>query len=260
MANIPQSKWFDLTGKVAIVTGAGAGIGAASARALARAGAAVVVSDRGLDAAKAVADGLVEEGCKAIAVECDVFKDEQLVGVVDAAVREFGGLNILVNNVGGGGAGKENVLTLSDDDVDWAYTINLFHVIRLIQLGAPHMTASGYGSIVNISSMSSVTTQKHSFLYGSAKAALNQMTKYLAVDLGPEIRVNVVAPGAIKTDALASVLTPEIEQSMLKDTPMGRLGLADDIAGGVLYFAAPVSEWVSGQLLFINGGGEQTLE
>lgn len=260
MNEVPQREWFSLHGQVAAVTGAGAGIGEASARALARAGAAVVVSDRTLEGAQTVAESLVLEGCRAIAVECDVFKDEQLVNLVDQAVAQFGGLNILVNNVGGGGGGKENVLEESLDDIQWAFQFNLFHIMRLIQLAAPHMQRAGTGSIVNISSMSSVTTQKHSFLYGSAKAAMNQMTKYLAVDLGPEIRVNAVAPGAIKTAALASVLTPEAEQTMLANTPMGRLGEPDDIAAAVLYFAAPASRWVSGQILFVNGGGEQTLD
>ena len=96
--------------------------------------------------------------------------------------------------------------------------------------------------------------------YASSKAAVNHMTRNLAFDYGPEIRVNAIGPGAIKTDALASVLTNKIERKMLEHTPLGRLGEADDIAGAVLYFAAPISEWVSGQVIFVNGGGNQTLE
>ena len=88
---------------------------------------------------------------------------------------------------------------------------------------------------------------------------MNQMTKYLAMDFGPEVRVNVVGPGAIKTDALATVLTPEMEKAMLKNTPLDRLGHPDDIAGAVLYFCSPASKWVSGQLLFVNGGGMYNL-
>ncbi|HKM44868.1 MAG TPA: SDR family oxidoreductase [Dysgonamonadaceae bacterium] len=96
--------------------------------------------------------------------------------------------------------------------------------------------------------------------YASSKAAINHMTRNLAFDYGPEIRINAIGPGAIKTDALASVLTDDIEEKMLKHTPLGRLGEPDDIAGAVLYFASPISKWVSGQVIFVNGGGNQTLE
>jgi 7-alpha-hydroxysteroid dehydrogenase len=97
--------------------------------------------------------------------------------------------------------------------------------------------------------------------YASAKAAVNHMTANLAHDYGPMgIRINAVGPGATKTKALESVLTPEIEERMLKNTPIKRLGLPEDIAKAVLFFAAPISEWISGQVLFVNGGGVQTLD
>lgn len=131
---------------------------------------------------------------------------------------------------------------------------------RLCQLVAPHMKKAGYGSIINISSMASVDTSPNASAYGSSKAAINHMTRNLAFDYGPEIRINAIGPGAIKTDTLATVLTLEIEKTMLTHTPLGRLGEADDIAGAVLYFASPISKWVSGQVLFVNGGGSQTLE
>lgn len=96
--------------------------------------------------------------------------------------------------------------------------------------------------------------------YAASKAAVNHMAANLALDFGPEVRINAVGPGATRTAALESVLTPEIEKKMLAHTPIKRLGEADDIAGAMLYFASPVSEWMSGQTLFVNGGGEQTLE
>lgn len=108
--------------------------------------------------------------------------------------------------------------------------------------------------------MASVDTSPNASAYGSSKAAINHMTRNLAFDYGPEIRINAIGPGAIKTDTLATVLTLEIEKTMLTHTPLGRLGEADDIAGAVLYFASPISKWVSGQVLFVNGGGSQTLE
>ena len=96
--------------------------------------------------------------------------------------------------------------------------------------------------------------------YASSKAAVNQMVANLAHDFGPEVRINAVGPGATRTAALESVLTPEIEEKMLAHTPIKRLGTAEDIAGAMLYLASPISEWVSGQTIFVNGGGEQTLE
>ncbi len=127
MDELRQGDWFSLKGQVAVVTGAGAGIGEASARALARAGAAVVVSDRTLETALAVAEGLVLEGCRAVAVEADVFKDEHLVNLVDTAVNQFGGMNILVNNVGGGG--KDTFVETTDDDWAAAFDLTLWPAI-----------------------------------------------------------------------------------------------------------------------------------
>ena len=109
--------------------------------------------------------------------------------------------------------------------------------------------------------MSSVNRSPNMSAYAASKAAMNHMTANLAMDYGGnKIRVNAVGPGATKTAALASVLTPEIETKMLAHTPIKRLGEVDDIAGAVLYFAAPVSQWVSGQVIFVNGGGVQTLD
>ena len=169
-------------------------------------------------------------------------------------------INILVNNAGGGGAGRESPEHLSVEQFARTFQLNVFSGWRLSQLCAPYMKQAGLGSIINISSMSSINKSPAISAYASSKAAINHMTANLAFDYGPEIRINAVGPGAIRTDALASVLTPEIEKRMLAHTPLQRLGEADDIAGAVLYFAAPISKWVSGQVLFVNGGGVQTLD
>jgi 7-alpha-hydroxysteroid dehydrogenase len=253
-------QFFSLSGKVAIVTGGGNGIGKACSLMLANAGASVAVSDLKVDDAKKVADEIKSKGGKAIAVACNVTEDAELVNLVDQTIKNFGKINFLVNNAGGGGGGRENPFKITVEDFAWRFKLNVFSAWRLSQLCVPHMKKEGNGSIVNISSMSSIMASHNMSAYGSAKAAMNQMTKYLAMDFGPEVRVNVVGPGAIKTDALASVLTPEMEKAMLKNTPLNRLGVPDDIAGAVLYFCAPISQWVSGQLLFVNGGGIQSLE
>lgn len=255
------NKLFDLKEKVAVVTGGGDGIGKGCCEILAEAGARVVISDLNIDKAQLVADEIKSKGGRAIAAECNVLKDEDLVNLVDRAVKEFGTVNILVNNAGGGGGGRENPFKIDREYFEKIFNFNVFSAWRLCQLTVPHMAKSGYGSIINITSMSSVNKSPDMSVYASSKAALNHLVANLAYDFGSMgVRINNVGPGATVTNALQSILTPEIEQRMLQHTPIKRLGKVSDIAGAVLYFAAPVSEWVSGQVLFVNGGGIQTLD
>lgn len=255
------SHLFDLSGKVAIVTGGGNGIGKAACIMLSRAGAAVTVSDLKLEDAQNVANEIIAEGGSAIAAACNVTVDEDLVKIVDETIKAFGKVNVLVNNAGGGGGGRENPSKITVDDFAWRFKLNVFSAWRLSQLCVPYMEKDGYGSIINITSMSSINRSPNMSAYAASKAAMNHMTANLAMDFGGgKIRVNAVGPGATKTAALASVLTPEIETKMLAHTPIKRLGEVDDIAGAILYFAAPISEWVSGETLFVNGGGVQTLD
>lgn len=252
---------FDLSGKIAIVTGGGNGIGKGCREILAEAGASVVVADLNKEAADKVADGIKAAGGQALSVECNVLQDEDLVRLVDVTVEKFGTINILVNNVGAGGGVNESPLNVDLEYFKKIFSLNLFSVWRLCQLVVPYMSEAGYGSIVNITSMSSINKSPGINAYASSKAALNHLAANLAHDFGPmNIRINNVGPGATRTGALESVLTPDIEAKMLQGTPIRRLGEVTDIAGAVLYFTAPVSEWVSGQILFVNGGGVQTLD
>lgn len=251
---------FDLKGKTAIVTGGANGIGKAAAIILAKAGANISIGDFNLADAEKTAKEIEKLGVKAIAIECNVLKDEDLVNLIDQTVEKLGGIQILINNAGGGGGGRENPFKISVDDIKRDFELNVFSGWRLCQLAVPHMKKTGYGSIVFTTSMSSINKSPNMSGYGGSKAAVNHMVANLAHDFGPEVRINAVGPGATRTAALESVLTPEIEKVMLAHTPIKRLGEAEDIAGAILYFASPISEWVSGQTIFVNGGGEQTLE
>jgi 7-alpha-hydroxysteroid dehydrogenase len=249
---------FRLDGDVAIVTGAAAGIGRGIALLFADSGASVVVTDLKSEGAQAVAAEINKRGGKAIGLECNVTREEHLAATVDAAVKTFGKLTILINNAGGGGP---KPFDMPMGDFEWAYQLNVFSLFRLTQLAAPHMKAAGGGAVLNISSMAGENKNIRMASYGSSKAAVNHLTRNIAFDLGPMgIRVNCIAPGAIKTDALATVLTPDIEKAMLKHTPLGRLGEAEDIANAALFLCSPASSWVSGQVLTVSGGGVQELD
>ncbi|MFM6063310.1 MAG: 7-alpha-hydroxysteroid dehydrogenase, partial [Microcystis panniformis] len=209
---------FKLDGQVAIVTGAGAGIGRGIAELFAQAGAAVVVSDLKEDTAAIVADGIKEKGGRAIAVACDVTNEQALENLVKSTLDAFGKITLLVNNAGGGGP---KPFDMPMDTFIWAYKINVFSAFHLCQLCVPYMEAAGGGAILNISSMSAENKNINMASYSSSKAAVSHLTRNIAFDLGPKgIRVNAIAPGAIKTDALAKVLTPDIEKVMLKHTPL----------------------------------------
>ena len=249
---------FRLDGDVAIVTGAADGIGRGIAETFARAGAAVVVTDLNKDGAEAVAKGIVDSGGQAIGLECNVTDEAHRQTVIDATLKSFGKITLLANNAGGGGP---KPFDMPMKDFEWAFELNVFAMFRFMQMVAPHMEQAGGGAVINISSMAGENKNIHMASYSSSKAAVNHLTRNVAFDLGPKgIRVNAIAPGAIKTHALAKVLTPQIEAAMLKHTPLGRLGQTQDIANAALFLCSPAAAWVSGQVLTVSGGGTQELD
>jgi 7-alpha-hydroxysteroid dehydrogenase len=249
---------FTRKDQVAIVTGGGAGIGRAIAGTFAAAGAAVAVSDLKAEAAEAVADRIRAEGGRAIGLACDVTDEGAREALVNETVAAFGKVSILVNNAGGGGP---KPFDMPLETFVRAYELNVFSLFRLTQLCAPHLEAAGGGAVLNVSSMAGENRNVRMSSYASSKAAVNHLTRNLAFDLGPMgIRVNAIAPGAIRTDALATVLTPEIEKAMLRHTPLGRLGEPSDIANAALFLCSPAAGWISGQVLTVSGGGSQELD
>lgn len=249
---------FSLEGQVAVVTGGGAGIGRGISEAFAEAGASVVVSDLNQETAQTVADGIVQAGGKAVAIACNVTDEADREKLVAETLKAFGGINILVNNAGGGGP---KPFDMPMKDFIWAYELNVFATFRLCQLCSEHIEKAGGGAILNITSMSAENKNVRMASYSSSKAAVSHLTRNIAFDLGPKnIRVNAIAPGAIKTAALMKVLTPDIEKTMLKHTPLGRLGEPADIASAALFLCCPASRWVSGQILTVSGGGVQELD
>lgn len=253
-----DSRHFRLDGAVALVTGAGAGIGRAIAETFAGAGAAVGVTDLDEEAAVTVAAGIVDQGGRAFGASCNVMAEEDLAAAVDRTVAEFGKLTILVNNAGGGGP---KPFDMPMADMRRAFELNLFSVFRLCQLSAPHMEAAGGGAILNVTSMAAENRNRRMAAYASSKAAESHLTRNIAHDLGEKnIRVNAIAPGATRTHALESILTPEIERAMLARTPLKRLGEPRDMAYAALFLCSPAASWISGQILTISGGGVQELD
>lgn len=247
---------FRLDGKVAIVTGAGRGIGAASALALAGAGADVVIASRTAEQLEAIAAEIRSGGRRAVVVPCDVNDDTAVAGIVDRAVEELGRVDIVVNNAGG--TMPRPFLDTSPGFLERSFHFNVTSAFVLTKAATPHLLASGAGSVVNISSAIGRLRDRGFVAYGTAKAALTHMTRLLAADLAPKIRVNAIAVGSVATSALEVVLdNPEIHDEMVRRTPLKRLGQPEDIAACVLYLASPAAGFVTGKLMEVDGGLEE---
>jgi 7-alpha-hydroxysteroid dehydrogenase len=244
---------FRLTDKVAIVTGAGRGIGRGIAEAFAEVGAHVVCAARTTEQVEQTAETARGFGSRALAVCCDVNDRTQLEELVTRTMQELGRIDILVNNAGG--APPSPALRTSERMFEWALRFNVTSAFLLSRLVVPHMVEGEGGAIVNISSGLSHLVESGFVAYGTAKAALNHMTRLLAHELAPRVRVNAIAAGAVETSALAPFVAMEdLRKKMEALTPMGRIGTTEDIALAALYLASPAGSWVTGKILEVDGG------
>lgn len=247
---------FELNGKVAVITGAGKGIGAEIARVFAEAGADIVLAARTESDLRAVAREVTDRGSRALVVPTDVLEFEQLQNLADRAMAEFGRIDILVNNVGG--FPPRPVAQTSAKQFEEAFRFNVSTAFEMSRVCAPLMVDSaGSGVILNISSVAGQRPAPCFSAYGTAKAGLTFLTRELAQEYAPKVRVNAIAVGSTKTDALNTVLTEEIEQTMVDLTPMARLGEVEDVAMGALYLCSPAASYVTGDILGVNGGLER---
>ncbi len=246
---------FDLTGKVAIVTGSSRGIGRAIAERLAEHGARVVVSSRKAEACEPVAAAIRAKGGQAIVVPCHIGHKDQLQALVERTKAEWGGIDVLVCNAAlnpyfGPSAG------IPDEAYDRIMGANVRSNFWLCNMALPGMAARGGGSVIIVSSIAGLRGTPLLAVYGLSKAADMQMARNIAVEWGPKnIRANCIAPGLVRTDfARALWENPELEKKRSRETPLLRIGEPDEIAGAAVFLASPAGSFMTGQSIVIDGG------
>jgi NAD(P)-dependent dehydrogenase (short-subunit alcohol dehydrogenase family) len=246
---------FDLSGKVAIVTGASKGIGEAIARGLAAFGARVVLSSRKLEAVEAAAKGIREQGGEAAAVAAHVGETAALRALVERTVELFGGIDVVVNN-----AATNPVygpLLHTDEGVfDKIMAVNVRGPLELAKLAHPHMVKRGGGSVINISSIGGLSPEPLLGLYSVSKAALVSLTKVMAQEWGSDgIRANVICPGLVRTKFSAALWQNEQTlKEFVRTLPLGRIAEPEEMVGLALFLASPASSYCTGGVYVADGG------
>ncbi|MET3710707.1 3-oxoacyl-[acyl-carrier protein] reductase [Sphingomonas trueperi] len=243
-----------LNGKVAIVTGASKGIGAAIAKALAKQGASVVVNFASSRAgAETVVEGITAAGGRAVAAQGDVSKAAEAQALVDTALREFGRLDVLVNNSGVYEFAPIEALT--EDHYRHQFDVNVLGVLLATQAASPHLGEGA--SIINISSAITHVNTPGAAAYAGTKGAVNAISGVLANELAPrKIRVNAVSPGYVVTEGThtAGIVGSDMEAGLVAQTPLGRAGTPDDIADVVTFLASDDARWLTGEIITASGG------
>lgn len=243
---------FDLTGRVAIITGGSRGIGRAIAETYAACGAAVVIASRKAEACVAVANSIREGGGIAIAVPTHAGRVDELEALVTATVDQLGSIDIVVNNAAN--ALGLPIGTITPEAWESSYGTNLRGPLFLVQHALPHLLASGRGSIVNVISAGAFTHGTYLSMYCSAKAAMLQMTRAMAAEFASHgIRANALAPGTTDTDMVRN--NDEAAQAQMANAGLiKRMATPEEIANGALFLASDASSFMTGQVLVIDGG------
>ncbi len=245
----------ELTGKVAIVTGASKGIGAAIAKGLAAAGASVVVNyASSREGADQVVAEIAGKGGKAIALEADISKAADVQRLFDETKNAFGSLDVLVNNAGVYRFAPLEEVT--EDEFHREFNINVLGVLLASREAMKHFGPDG-GSVINISSIASMSPTPTAVVYSATKGAVDTITRVLAKELGPKkIRVNAINPGGVETEGLhgMGIMGSDFEKQMVARTPLGRLGQPNDIASVAVFLASAASGWMTGETIAVGGG------
>lgn len=245
-----------LKGKVVVVTASTRGIGLAIVKACAAEGAIVYMGARNLERAKEIADQLKAEGKKVRWVYNDATEDESYAAMIEEVVEKEGRIDVLVNNFGTSDPKQDLDFAHTDVDVFLnTVNINLKSVYLASQAAVKHMEKNGGGSIINISSIGGQTPDISQVAYGTSKAAINYLTKLIAVqEARHNIRCNAVLPGMTATDAVQNNLSEDFKEFFLRHTPIRRMGQPEEIAAAVVYFASDESAFTTGQILTVSGG------
>jgi 7-alpha-hydroxysteroid dehydrogenase len=235
---------FSLKGKVALITGGGRGIGATIARKYSEAGADVAITARTASEVEAVAAEIRAAGGRALPIAADLYDANQLAGIVEKTVGEFGGIDVLVNNAGAGGSPL--FVDTRMEHMQKAYHLMVLVPFELARLALPSMLERPGASIINMTSVGAYRHTRGNLAHHTAKGAMAQFTRIMAADLGPKIRVNAIVPGAVET--------PGLQEVFIDHTRLRRMGTPEDIAYAAIYLASPAASWITGTLLDINGG------
>jgi NAD(P)-dependent dehydrogenase (short-subunit alcohol dehydrogenase family) len=244
---------FDMTGKVAVVTGGSRGIGAAIVRGFADAGADVVIASRKLPNCEALATEIENDtGRRALAVACHVGRWDDCDRLVDIVYDTFGRCDVFVNNAGMSPL-YPDLASITEEYYDKVQAVNLKGPFRLGALAGTRMAAGDGGAIINVSTIGSLRPGANELVYACAKAGLNALTIGLADAFGPKVRANAILPGPVLTD-IADAWTEEMRTGIADTIPLQRAGEADDFVGTALWLASAASAWVTGVLVRVDGG------
>ena len=246
---------FDLSGRVAIVTGGYHGIGRALAEGLAEAGSAVVLAARNYQRCLEACAAIGKMGVKTFPIRCDITKREEVEDLVQKTVQEMGKINILVNNAGVGGSEKP-ILKMSDEDWDYAVNTDLKGAFLCARAAVPEMIKQGGGKIINVASITAMIGIPNMSAYCASKAGLVQLTKVMALEfMHYNIQVNALCPGYFLTPMNQKFFESEIGQKVVqKNIPMNRLGRVEELKGTAIYLASSATNFMTGTCLVIDGG------